>query len=76
MGEPIVAFIGSQREESGREMPGHWRRWDINGGVGFKAKKKREGSQSSVNLMGEMKMVGWHIGSTPSWCGRSADSEA
>jgi hypothetical protein len=76
MGEPTVAFIGSRREESGREMPGHRRRWDINGGVGFKAKKKREGSQSSVNLMGEMKMVGWHIGSTPSWCGRSADSEA
>jgi hypothetical protein len=54
MGEPTTAFIGSRREESGRETPGRRRWWDINGGVGFEAEKKREVSQGSVNLMGEM----------------------
>jgi hypothetical protein len=76
MGEPTTTFIGSRREESGWEMSGHRRRWDINGCVGFKAEKNRKGSRGSINLMGEMKMVGWHIGSTPSWCGWSADSGA
>jgi hypothetical protein len=65
MGEPTAAFIGSRREESGWEPPSHRRWWDINGGIGFKAKKKREGSRGGVNLMGEMKMVGRHISSTP-----------
>jgi hypothetical protein len=27
MGEPMAAFIGSQREESRRETPGRWWRW-------------------------------------------------
>jgi hypothetical protein len=75
MGEPMTTFIGSQRGESGQETPGRRRR-DIIGGVSFEAEKKREGSWGDVNLMGEMTMVGWHIGSTPSWCGRSADSGA
>jgi hypothetical protein len=76
MGEPMTAFIGSRREEHGRETPGRRRRWDINGGISFEAEEKREGSRGGVNLIGEMKMVGWHIGSTPSWCERLADSRA
>jgi hypothetical protein len=43
MGEPMAAFIGSRREESGRETLGHRWWWDINGGISFKAEKKREG---------------------------------
>jgi hypothetical protein len=76
MGEPTTVFIGSRREESGQETSGHRWWWDINGGVGFEAKKKREGSRGGIKFMGEMKMVGWHIGSSPSWCGRSVDSRA
>jgi hypothetical protein len=57
MGEPTTTFIGSWREESGRETSGRRQRWDINGGISFEAKKKRYGSWGSVNLMGKMKMV-------------------
>jgi hypothetical protein len=49
LGEPKVAFMGSRREESEWETPGHRRWWDINGGISFVAKKKREGGRSDVN---------------------------
>jgi hypothetical protein len=38
MGEPTVAFIGSRTRDVGSPAA-----WDINGGIGFEAKKNREG---------------------------------
>jgi hypothetical protein len=58
MGESTTAFIGSRREESRQEALGHRQRWDFDGVIGFKAEKKREGSQGGVNLMGETKRSG------------------
>jgi hypothetical protein len=40
MGEPTMTFIGSRREESGQEMPGHQRRGVEINSVHYEAEKK------------------------------------